>query len=312
MEAAPLAQAWLAAVTALLALPLGCLAWMALGPVVGGGWAASLAPSLRAVIATLPVGVLLFLPLLVWLPETFPWAAAPEQLAGPKRLWFASGFFTLRALLLLGSWLALAWWLTRGAQPSTAAGVTALAVLAPTVTIAAVDWTQSFEPGFNSSIWGLMAMARHAGAGLAGAALLLLRRREDEPPAWLGGLLLAAAIPWAYLAYMQYLVVWSTDLPAEATWYLRRTSGGWRWWPWAVAVLHLLVPLVLLLPSRLRRRGGAVLASAVAILAASVAETLWLVLPAGNAAPPVAEVAAALGLAGLLYGAAVIWAARRR
>ena len=34
---------------------------------------------------------------------------------------------------------------------------------------------------------------------------------------------------WAYVAYSQFLVVWSGNLPGQAAWYLHRNAGGWHW-----------------------------------------------------------------------------------
>ncbi len=44
----------------------------------------------------------------------------------------------------------------------------------------------------------------------------------------LGNLLLGALMFWAYVAYSQFLIVWSGNLPREAAWYLHRNAGGWH------------------------------------------------------------------------------------
>ena len=45
----------------------------------------------------------------------------------------------------------------------------------------------------------------------------------------LGNLLLAFVMLWAYMAFSQFLIVWSGDLSEETPWYIRRTHGGWQW-----------------------------------------------------------------------------------
>ena len=42
----------------------------------------------------------------------------------------------------------------------------------------------------------------------------------------LGKLLLGLLVFWAYLDFMQLLIIWQSDLPHEADWYIRRTD--WR------------------------------------------------------------------------------------
>ena len=33
---------------------------------------------------------------------------------------------------------------------------------------------------------------------------------------------------WAYMAFSQFLIIWSGNLAEEIPWYLRRTRGGWQ------------------------------------------------------------------------------------
>ena len=44
----------------------------------------------------------------------------------------------------------------------------------------------------------------------------------------LGNLLLAFVMFWAYVSFMQYLIIWSGNLPEENVWYLHRSQGGWQ------------------------------------------------------------------------------------
>ena len=50
------------------------------------------------------------------------------------------------------------------------------------------------------------------------------RRRSVTTSA---GLLQGLLVLWAYLDFMQLLIVWQSDLPKEAAWYIVRSSGGW-------------------------------------------------------------------------------------
>ena len=45
----------------------------------------------------------------------------------------------------------------------------------------------------------------------------------------LGNLMLAFVMLWAYVAFSQYLIIWSGNLPEEVTWYVARLNGGWGW-----------------------------------------------------------------------------------
>ena len=57
-----------------------------------------------------------------------------------------------------------------------------------------------------------------------------------------GNLLLTVAMFWAYIAYTQYFIVWSEDLPHGSAWYWPRVSTSWRWLALVVLVLDFALP----------------------------------------------------------------------
>ena len=65
-----------------------------------------------------------------------------------------------------------------------------------------------------------------------------------------GKLLLALLILWAYLDFMQLLIVWQSDLPNEAAWYSLRMTGGWGLTAGLVAGVHFPLPFFVLLSPR--------------------------------------------------------------
>jgi hypothetical protein len=84
---------------------------------------------------------------------------------------------------------------------------------------------------------------------------------------------------WAYVAYSQFLVVWSGNLPAQAAWYLHRNAGGWHGLLIALAVLQLFIPVLLLLSNRTKRRTRFFAGVAFAVLLGQAVYLYWLVLP---------------------------------
>ena len=85
----------------------------------------------------------------------------------------------------------------------------------------------SLDPEFNSSGFGLTVLSIQTTVALA-----FWRRRE--PRLGLGQLRAAGPrrppahrpLLWAYLSFMQFVIIWSGDMPAGASWYLRRSGGG--------------------------------------------------------------------------------------
>src|SRR5262249_28304857 len=134
-----------------------------------------------------------------------------------------------------------------------------LVVLGVTATFAAIDWIMSLEPSWSSTIFGaLVATGQMLPAlALAIAVTSWLSGRMPDVSADvcndLGNLLLAFVMLWTYMAYSQFLLIWSGNLPEEITWYLARSEGGWRWIAIGLGLLYFAVPFLLLL-SRGRKR----------------------------------------------------------
>src|SRR5207302_2820601 len=93
-----------------LAVTLGCWAWMMVHNLTGGGWGRAARPALEAGTATLPLMVLLFLPLLFGLQGLYPWArpgAASDPLLQQKQAYLNVPFFVGRTAGYFAAWLAL-------------------------------------------------------------------------------------------------------------------------------------------------------------------------------------------------------------
>src|SRR5258708_15596610 len=149
----------------------------------------------------------------------------------------------------------------------------------------------------------IAVLARLEGSGIHGN--LLTPQVSND----LGNLLLAALLMWAYLAFSQYLVIWSGNLSDEITWYVRRIQGGWEWLALLIVVFHFVVPFLLLLSRDLKRnlRRLGWVASLLVIM--HLLDTYWLVIPAleSNIQLNLLAIAAVFGVGGG-WGAAVLLA----
>jgi hypothetical protein len=287
---APFFHAYLFAALVCLNPTLGCLLLAFIHRMTGGAWGRTLAPILAAGQRMVPWTILLCVPLFFGLGHLFPWAA-PGTLSAQARLflvqhpaYFSRPAFILRSIgygILFLVLLAIA---PPGRRAWTGPVGMMLYIIA--TYLLAVDWVLSLEPGWSSTGFPLVFMASQALSGiafciavtiLAGAPVADL----DKPAIWkdLGNLLLGIMMFWAYVAYSQFLVVWSGNLPHEAVWYLHRNAGGWHYVLVALAVFQLLIPLLLLLSSRTKRRTRFFAALAVGVLLCQVLYTYWLVLP---------------------------------
>jgi hypothetical protein len=158
-----------------------------------------------------------------------------------------------------------------------------------TATFAAVDWAMSLEPRWTSTIYGMMFMVAEGLGALAFVILVarLLARRKPladviAPSHFhdLGNLLLAFVMLWAYLAFSQFLIIWSGNLQDEISWYLSRASGGWAALALFLAVFHFAVPFLLLLSRDVKRRMQVLAVVAGGLVVMGLVDLFWVVAPA--------------------------------
>jgi hypothetical protein len=265
---------------------LGSLIFALIYRITGGQWGESLFPYLRGGIRLLP-WIWPLIALLILVPASHPALPPPDPSipANPP-----ATMLLLRAAIYEGIFLGLRRVALRTSGRSLAAP--GLLVLVFTLHFLAADWFFTLEPGWYSSGFPLVWMSIQATAGLSWAILLAAGRGVNPAEAgsagrplgldW-GNLLLTTVIFSSYVAFMEFLIIWSGNLPREIIWFLHRDSGGWRAVIIGLALLHLFFPLgcMLLRPLKASRAGVPRIAALLCV--AEIFWAAWFILPSfGN------------------------------
>lgn len=307
-------HAWLAAVTCFLAWPLGSLALVMIHALTGGRWGFAIRPQLAAAVSTLPLLLPALLPLLLVQHALYPWMSADVAAHLQNRFYLNGPFFYVRWIAYLMAWLGLSLRVGRVLrQPDPEAVLQRLAppaliVLGLTVTFAAIDSTLSMEPQFTSSIFGMLVCAEAVLFALSIALMACARSERPEDPRVtrdLGRLLFALLVLWAYLDFMQLLIVWNSDLPDEAGWYLHRLAGPWAGIAAAIAALHFGLPFFALIWPNVQRSRAAVGALAGLLVLIEIPRAWWMVIPASGRGLDWVDAAAMAALLGIGAGLAL-------
>jgi hypothetical protein len=283
--------AWLAAWWWTMGLVLGgfCNAWM--HRLTGGAWGEPLQESALLLARCMPWLLLALLPIAIGHRWLYPWAVdsmagLPHEGTRPAfhRAWLSSPFFLVRLVLYALGW----WWLAHARSlASKGRAAASLIVYMFVTTLAAIDLLMSLQPVFFSTAFGLVAMSVQALSGSGFAVLLAARRsrhRAAQPP-WrdLGNLLLMWTMSWAYLAFMQFLVIWAENLPREIAWFVPRLQTGWVTVAVLLVVAQFALPFLALLFRAVKDHPGRLAWVAGLLLAASALDAAWMVMPSVDA-----------------------------
>jgi hypothetical protein len=301
------AHAWLAALAVFVGWPLGCMGLLFTHSLTGGRWGDAIRPQLLAGMATLPLLVPALLPLVGLARALYPWMRPEIAAHLTNQFYLNLPFFIARIVIYLIVWFGLAALILRVLRRDPTETVlarfapAALILLALTATYAVIDGTMALDPHFASSVYGMVEIAA---MGLFALSVSILAAALALPPARdylqeLGRLTLGIVVLWAYLDFVQLLIVWQSNLPHEAPWYLIRLTGGWGIVAALVAAGHFLLPfLALVFPQVQRSRAGIAVVAALLVLSA-ILRGWWLVVPASDRAFGAVDVAAMVGLLGI-------------
>jgi hypothetical protein len=271
---------------------------------MSAGWPTPIRRICEAAIGTMPLVVVLYVPLLWSASRLYPWAH-PERVADHHRRLLVehktalmnAPFFYVRAAIFLGIWLVvgelLRHWslrLDRSSPPDLKPRLRVLSALTlPLVgiagTFAAFDWIMSLSPDFYSTMYGLYVLS---GGFVAAVGLIAILTWAAQRGGWLvhvgrphwyalGRLLFAFLIFWAYTGFFQYMLIWIANKPIEARYYIERIRPGDRWTSWFLVYGHFAAPFLVLLSYAVKRHRATVTAMGAWILACHYVDVHWLV-----------------------------------
>jgi hypothetical protein len=224
------------------------------------------------IMVTLPVGAILFLPLVFGLKYVYPWMH-PDIVQASANLKAKSGYLSENFFLLRTFGFFLLWsiWIfsiyRQSTKQDTERSARQMYVIArfcaPGLflvvlvgTLAAYDWLMSVQPSWYSTIFGLYYLAGGCLAFMSVVTLVCLGFRRAgilthainiEHYHDLGKWLFCLAAFYTYIAFSQYLLIWYANLPEETIFYRVRSHGMWLPISLALPFVRFIIPFFVLL-----------------------------------------------------------------
>jgi hypothetical protein len=305
-------RAWLCTFLFWLGVPFAGLTLVMVHDLSGGRWMATARPLLNAAVATMPPATFAAIPAFIGLHDLYSWTHPAPDLG--NTFFLNKNAFLLRYAVYIVLWnllAAYALWAPRDGPEPIASGLSwlsgvGLVLLAFSVSFAAIDWIMSLEPSFWSSVLMMIAGASWFNTGLALVLLVIASRGPAlsggrDHMADLAAILFATTIFWAYVEFVQFLIIWEENLKNEIPWYLIRINSVWAPAIFVSVALGFFVPFFALITRPGKRSRVVVATVCLLILVSRLADKWWLVLPEfGQAGPFWLHVGAIFALGGLM------------
>jgi hypothetical protein len=311
-------RAWLLGLMLTFGFAVGGLALLMLQYCTGGKWGLLLRRPLEAMSRTLPLVFVYWLVIAFSLKKLYLWAAVTDVSAALKSGWIdevqahAIEFkrpmlnptaFVVTGLVCFAIWGLYTWRLNAlGLQRDAASPATTpewikrlenisgpgIIVYALTMSAAAIYWVMSLDPTWYSSVYGLLFLVGQAYSVLALSIILVISLSKAEPFKTilrqteqhdLGKFTFAFVMLNIYLAFSQFLIIWSGNLPEEIPWYQDRFLGGWGVIVTLDFIFHWLIPFSLLLSRDLKRNKKRLVRVCQWMVFAKAFDLFWLIEP---------------------------------
>jgi len=311
-------RAWLLGLMICFGFSIGGMCVLMVQYCSGGKWGLLIRRPLEAMTRTLPLVVLYFLPIGIMAKKLYLWAQYPDAEDALKQglinqaqahaiafkkpmlnehaFWAASivcfliwGFYAFK----LNRWSLqrdadsspnVPYWQTKFENLSGFG----IVVYAITLSACAIYWVMSLDPTWYSTVYGLQFLVGQAYGVLALVILTVVGLSKAEPFKTvlrtteqhdLGKLAFAFVMLNMYLAFAQFLIIWSGNLPEEINWFLDRLRGGWGVIATMDFIFHWLLPFSLLLSRDLKRNQRKLIVVARLMIFARCWDLFWLIEP---------------------------------
>jgi hypothetical protein len=125
-----------------------------------------------------------------------------------------------------------------------------------TLTLGAIMWMKSLQHQWFSTMYGVYYFAGSVWLTLATVYLIVALLKRQGPLRdvvkynqfyFIGSLLLAFTVFYAYIHFAQYFIIWNGNMPEETFWYILRERGTWFQIGLIIIFGHFFIPFLTLL-----------------------------------------------------------------
>jgi hypothetical protein len=266
------AYSWLLAFMFFLSLCLGALFLVLAHHLFDAGWSVPIRRFCEHIATLLfPWMALAFLPIAFMAKTIYSWMSsnpATDHALAAKQPLFTIPMFYVVAAFCFGVWWLLSnrlrYWSLKQDETGDAlptyrmrfySGI-GVFLYALTLTLGVVMWMKSLQYQWFSTMYGVYYFAGSVWLTLATAYVItmVLDRQgvltevlHEHQYYFIGSLLFAFTVFYAYIHFAQYFIIWNGNMPEETFWYVVREKGTWWWIGMVIIFGHFFLPFLALL-----------------------------------------------------------------
>ena len=290
-----------------LSLALGALFWNLIHHLTAAGWSVGIRRIFENVTRTIPVLLVLFIPIWLGMDTIYKWKHAPEgDSKNGKAIWLSEPFFIVRIAIYFSLWIAYSTYLRK--QSIRMDGTSDFAerkalllkcewwapsgilVLGLTATFAAFDLVMSLNYHWFSTIFGVIFWADSIRGSLCLCVLTVIALHSAgylrntvtrEHFHDMGKLMFGFVVFWTYVSFAQYFLYWYGNIPEETKFYWDRRTGSWYTMSILLPICYFAVPFIILLPRGNKRNPKIIGFVAAWVMLFHAFHLYWEIMPEG-------------------------------
>jgi hypothetical protein len=265
------AFSWLVTFMFFLSIVMGAFFMILMHHLFDANWSVPIRRINEHLACLSPVMAILFIPIAVFRKTIYQWMnedpAADHALFAKHALLSQKGFFIV-AIACFGLWTLFSWALraqslaqdkdgdARHTKRMRVLSSLGIVMFGLSLTLAAIMWIKALQHQWFSTMFGVWYFAASVWLTLATLYLItmILKRmgplRDVAGPTqfyFIGSLLFAFTVFYAYVTFAQYFIIWNANVPEETFWFVLREKGTWFWISQIIIFGHFFVPFLILL-----------------------------------------------------------------
>ena len=264
---------WLLAFMFFLSICLGSLALVMLHHLFDASWSVPIRRVCEQIDFLFPVMAILFIPIAILAPKMYPWmemvsAHTANHAVKAKYPLFSFGGYYSVVVICFAVWSLLSYKLrfwslqqdqtgsvlcTRMMRRYSAFGIFLFAF---TLTLAAIMWMKALFEEWFSTMYGVWYFAASMWTTIFTIYVItvVLKRQgplrevaTDKTFYFIGSLMFAFTVFYAYITFFQYFIIWNANIPEETFWFILREKGTWWYVGMIIIFGHFFIPFLSLL-----------------------------------------------------------------